>query len=490
MEGAVRMTRDLVFLGLITVLALVLRLWHLDSGLWYDEVLTLVDFVRLPASQIVQTYTSLNNHVFFTLQAHLSTTLLGEGAWQLRLPAVLFGVATVPLLWVLVRRIGAPKPWAYVCALLLAVSYHHIWFSQNARGYTGLIFWCLAATLAFVEGTKRPAWGPWIWFSIAATAAMYTHLSAAFYLVSLGLVYLWCAVTRPAALPGLASARPLIVVPLTSLLVLALYAPMIPDMLAAFQNVATPTVAETGGEEAMAVWRSPLWTLLEILRSLPVPLPVTLVMLPVLLSVLAFGFVGVWHQNRAVALVVPVSIVVSLVLLTLGGMRLWPRYFLPDLPLLLLFATAGAAGLAGFVGRITGRVALLTTVFWCFGIAASSLWAVKNYTAPKQDFTGAVALMRADSEPGARLGSIGLASLPVSTYFAPDWPVIESRAELDTLMAEGAPVWLMWAFDDHTRKTFPDIMERVERDFERVARLPGTLSGGSVYVVRSREARS
>ena len=236
--------RDAGLLAATCLLALVLRLWKLDASLWYDEVLTLTQFVRLPVQDIVTSYSTLNNHVFFSLQAHAAVALFGESAWALRLPAVLLGVATVPVLFALVRRIGAPLPWAQVSALLLATNYHHIWFSQNARGYTGLIFWCLLATIAFVAGSRRSAPAPWIWFSLAAALALYTHLSAAFYLLSLGLIY---AAMLPGALrgaggrtPGFASGWPLVAIPLTLVLVVALYAPMIPQMVTAFGKVAAP----------------------------------------------------------------------------------------------------------------------------------------------------------------------------------------------------------------------------------------------------------
>jgi mannosyltransferase len=486
--------RDAGLLAATCLLALVLRLWKLDASLWYDEVLTLVQFVRLPVQDIVTSYSTLNNHVFFSVQAHAAVALFGESAWALRLPAALLGVATVPVLFALVRRIGAPLAWAHVSALLLAVNYHHIWFSQNARGYSGLIFWCLLATLAFVAGSRRAGAMPWVWFSLAAAAALYTHLSAAFYLLSLGLIYAAMvpfARGRPSPRSaGLATGWPLIAIPLTAVLVLALYAPMIPQMIAAFGEVAAP-VAATGTEtvpEAVPSWRSPLWTLLEVLRSAPVPLPLTLVLLPVLLLTLAAGFVAIWRLDAAVALALPVSTAVTLAILVLAGMRLWPRYFLIDLPFLLLFATAGTAVLAGWIGRGGGLSRALTVAGWTLGIAASVVWASRNYTFPKQDFQGAVALVQAQSQPDDIRASVGLASLPLSTYFAPDWTVLETEADLDLVLATGRPVWIVYGFEDHSRGRHPALMARLDQDFREVAELPGTMGGGYLHVLRSDDA--
>ena len=212
--------------------------------------------------------------------------------------------------------------------------------------------------------------------------------------------------------------------------------------------------------------------------------------MPVLLLVLVLGFRGVWRHDPPLALVAPVSIVVTMGLLVAGGMRLWPRYFLADLPLLLIFATAGAAGLAGLLVRQAAGRQRLTTAFWVIGIVASALWATRNYVAPKQDFAGAVATVEAEAAPGDIRATLGLASLPISRYFAPDWTVIEDVAGLDRLLAEGRPVWIVWAFDDHIRQKDPDLMARVDARFDRVERRPGTLSGGSVYVVRSHPENS
>jgi predicted membrane-bound mannosyltransferase len=119
----------------ICALALALRLYKLGAPLWYDEILTLARFVRLPLGELLTTYTSLNNHVLFSLQAKLFSSLFGESAAVLRLPAVIMGVLSIAALYQLARKeVGS---WdARLTAILLAVSYHHIWFSQNARPVT------------------------------------------------------------------------------------------------------------------------------------------------------------------------------------------------------------------------------------------------------------------------------------------------------------------------------------------------------------------
>src|SRR5829696_6498101 len=125
--------RALGALAFITVAAVVLRVIGLDHGLWYDEIVTLVQSVRPSLSTIVTQFPGANNHPLYSVAAHLSVAAFGEEAWSVRLPAMLFGVATVPLLFWLGSAVSDRRE-ALLGAALLAVSYHHIWFSQNARG--------------------------------------------------------------------------------------------------------------------------------------------------------------------------------------------------------------------------------------------------------------------------------------------------------------------------------------------------------------------
>lgn len=483
--------RDIGLLGLCIAVGLALRFWKLDASLWYDEVFTLVEYVRLSPLEALTSYGTLNNHLFYTLQAQASVAMLGENPWALRLPAVIFGVATLPALFLFVRQIGGGLLLAHTSALLLAVNYHHIWFSQNARGYTGLIFWCLLATMAFVKGARHGGRGPWVLLSLAAAAALFTHLSAAFFLASFALVYGLVALVpawrRDA--PGLGSGTPLIAVPVTAVLVLILYSGAIPDMLATFQAFATPTLSP-GGVEAVPEWRSPWWTLLEVLRSLPLPLAATLVLVPVLAIVLFVGLAEVWRLNREVALLISISIAVTFAILIAAGTRIWPRFFLADLPFLLIAAAAGTLAVGRMIGGLVPRSGLgrgLGQAGLVVGAVASTIWALRNYDSPKQDFVGAIAVVEAAASPGDLRASFGLAATPMSTYFRPDWPVLATADDLEVLLATGKPVWIVYGFSDHSRIHHPDIVALIESRFEEVASLPGTLGMGWITVVRSKD---
>ena len=82
----------------LTVLGAALRIHNLAGGLWYDEIATLLDSVRPELRHIVTHYPGNNDHTLYSILAHLSITLFGEHAWSIRLPALIFGTASIPML--------------------------------------------------------------------------------------------------------------------------------------------------------------------------------------------------------------------------------------------------------------------------------------------------------------------------------------------------------------------------------------------------------
>src|SRR3954447_13233864 len=162
--------------------ALALRLYKLDVGLWYDEVLTYVGYARMPFGEILTTYNNENQHFVFTLLAHACFVVFGEGAWALRLPAAIFGVASIWALCVFARQVGSTRQ-ALFAAALFTFSYHHLWFSQNARGYSGLLFWALLSSYFLLRALREDRAGLWLAYAATASLGIYTHITMMFVIV-------------------------------------------------------------------------------------------------------------------------------------------------------------------------------------------------------------------------------------------------------------------------------------------------------------------
>ena len=169
-----------IVVGALLLIALALRLYRLDTELWLDELLLRVRYAPIEIRQLLSTYDSQNHQPLYSILANLSFMAAGGTDWSVRLPAVLFGVASLGAMWWFGRRVTS-KHEALLGVFLLTVSYHHVWFSQNARGYTTMMFLVVVATGLFrnlLEGSSHPrlyVWG----YAICMALATYTHLTVA-----------------------------------------------------------------------------------------------------------------------------------------------------------------------------------------------------------------------------------------------------------------------------------------------------------------------
>ncbi|MBW0007262.1 MAG: glycosyltransferase family 39 protein, partial [Sphingomonas sp.] len=133
--------------------AAALRLFGANDQLWFDEIATLLDSVRKPLGVIMTHFPSDNDHVFYSVLAHISVNLGGETPFMLRLPAILFGIASIPLIYTVGTRVTTRFE-AVASAMVATVAGYHIWFSQNARGYTMLLVLTLLGTQLIFDALK------------------------------------------------------------------------------------------------------------------------------------------------------------------------------------------------------------------------------------------------------------------------------------------------------------------------------------------------
>ncbi len=73
-----------------------------------------------------------------------------------------------------------PRVEAWAATAVLATSYHHVWFSQNARGFTLMGFLTLLATYFLLRAGRTGARRDYAIYALACAAGIYTHLTMAF----------------------------------------------------------------------------------------------------------------------------------------------------------------------------------------------------------------------------------------------------------------------------------------------------------------------
>lgn len=458
---------------------LALRLPRLGDGLWYDEIQTLVDYVRLPLGRIVTTYDSTNQHLLYSIGAHLSAAVAGESGWSLRFPAVVFGVASLPAAYLFASRL-APRPQALLTAALLCASYHHVWFSQNARGYTGLLLFSLLGTAWFLDllaGTTRRPGLTAAGYAVAMALATYTHVTAAVVVVAHGLVWLamvarhgWAGRRWGPALAGLV---------LAGTLSLQLYAPVLPQLVDTVLHPAAPSTPRS----TTAEWKSPVWFVAEALRGLAAGLPGGWAALAGGVVVALAGMARVWRQrSEAVWLVVLPGALTAGALLAMHH-NLWPRFFFFAAGFGALVAVVGTFAVAERVWPARGRVA---AALGLAGVAALSATTVPRAWAPKQDFGAAGSYVDAHRAPDDAVVTVDLTRLPYDRYYGRDWPAVDAAAGLEAIERAHPRTWVLYTFPIRLSAELPDVWARLGAAYDTAAVFPGTVGGGAVVVMVSR----
>jgi 4-amino-4-deoxy-L-arabinose transferase-like glycosyltransferase len=462
---------------LVAVLAagLALRLHGLGAGLWYDEILTFAKFARMPFGEIVSTYDSQNNHFLYSLAAHLSFLLLGENASAVRLPAVLFGVGSIAALWLLARRVTGARESLLACALL-TFSYHHIWFSQNARGYTGLLFFTNLSSWLLVRACRERRLSSWLLYGAVASLGMWTHMTMLFVILGHFVIYAWDALRRRS--PG-SPWSGLSGFVLAGLLAFQLHALVLPQLFGG--------TLWQGVEATVADWKNPAWTVLEFLRGLQ-GANVSPALAAAGLLVLGAGAAS-WAREEPIVvqlLFVPAALG-ALITITLGH-PLWPRFFFFAAGFAVLVAARATTVLGRWAARLlrgtprTGEV--LGTALAVAGILLM-LPSLRYVYAPKQDFEGAFAYVREHQQPGDVVVTVGIAADAFQKLCGVDWPAVEEPAALDAVRANARRTWLVYTLPLHVESVYPELMAKVREEFTVEAKFWGTLGGGTIFVCRA-----
>lgn len=480
-------------LALITLLALGLRLMGLDSDLWLDELLTLRGFAPLPVGEIITSYRSPNNHLLNTLFIKGSVALFGEHAWSVRLITALLGTASVPTLY-RVARLAMSRRASLGAALLLAVSYHHIFFSQNARGFTPYLFFALIACRALADGLREQRQGPWVVFGLANGLGLMSLLNAAFVIVVEVMVATVVVFRiRATGVPvGPLLRRLAVVFGVTGLCAFGVYAVALPDAYMIIANAYTAlsfTGSKAGSGDLTAV----------VVRGVTdgFGTGVLLAAIP-FLAVAGSGLVILWRRQWIVAALLFLPGVVTAVVLASRGMTFSPRHFLLWLPCAIVTAAVTIDALAGRLAATAPRRRATLTTGLVALLAITSVAALPRYYAvPKQPYSAAVrhlARTRADNE---WIFLVRPAVTGISYYAHRDQPhlvpyLVEIRAavSLDSALALRGTrhVRLVTTLEQYARKADSTLIANVRARFRRDTTFAATMGDGEISIWSERPA--
>jgi hypothetical protein len=467
-----------IFVYIISVLiaATALRLYGLNCGLWLDEILTYVNYFKTPYGEIIVSHDALNQHFLYSLFAHTSFLVFGDSAWSLRIPAVIFGVGSLWALYLFGRQVTSARE-ALLSVTLLAFSYHHIWFSQNARGYTGLLLFTLLASWIFLRGLHESLLRTWVLYAIVAALGVYTHITMLFVIIGHFIIYIISLFYRPKETwPGRWIGG-ILGFGLTGFFTFQLYALVLPQIFCS-------VVSE---KSIITAWNNPFWTILEFVKGLEVGFGGGFAAIAALL-VFGAGTVSFMREKPVVIglLLFPAIICTAVVIVALN--LLFPRFLFFTIGFGVLVIVRGTmllGDMAGRLLRLRSTISVSIGTGLCAVLILAAAMSVPLAYGPKQDYLGALTFVKKMKEPGDIIVTTGLAAFPYKNLYKTNWEAVETSHALKDIRSRSKRTWLLYTLPLHLQSVYPEVMDCIHEDFKVVKKFYGTLGGGTIFVCLS-----
>lgn len=176
---------DILLLYIALLLGGFLRFYRLGyQSIWGDEALTLQVYT------VGRTFPELLANIWhkgfhpplYFLIAHY-WYLLGQSEFMLRFPSAVFGVAAIPVMYLVTRRLFGNMA-AGVSALLIAIVPFHVWYSQEARMYSLQALLILASTLFFLRAWESRKPLDFALYALMTILGLFTQMGTVFLLAA------------------------------------------------------------------------------------------------------------------------------------------------------------------------------------------------------------------------------------------------------------------------------------------------------------------
>jgi hypothetical protein len=460
-------------IGGVLVLATALRMSSLGAGPSFEEIDLILHSARRPLGQVVSLLGGRDQHGLYPALAGISCAALGESAASARLPAALLGVASILALHRFALLVAGRRE-ALFAAALATVSYQHVWFSQSASAFTGLLCFTLLASASFVRmlaereprGIARPlAYGAWM------ALAAWMHAGALCVAAAHGLVWLALAWSTRRRAVRWNRWQPAVGFAFAVTLSLAAHALLLPQIFrawiespAASRTAASFDFARTLGELSRAVIGGPA-------------------VIGLGLAIALVGALGYLRKGPAVlaTMLAPVA-TTAIAVLALRPER-WPRLFFSSAGFAALVALRGCTEWVrvfsfGLLGGLARTLATTLLALACLMSAAT----LPGVWAPKQDFEGAQRFVEGMRVPGDAVVTIDRTVAPYRDYYTARWTAVDNLADLRRVEAAHPRTWIVYTSPDRMQSEHPDVWERIARDYAALQAFRGTLDGGDVFV--------
>ncbi len=168
---------------IILIFAFLIRLIGLNQSLWLDEAIGAIAAKNFTYTHLLTNFLKVDNHPpLYYLILKFWTSIFGYSETTLRMPSVLFSVATIFIVYLIARKITGKRYIGYAVALLLSFSSFFIYYSQEARMYAMAAFFAAFAFYAFIKLLEKSENIWWAIFSASITALVFTDYMPVFLL--------------------------------------------------------------------------------------------------------------------------------------------------------------------------------------------------------------------------------------------------------------------------------------------------------------------
>jgi uncharacterized membrane protein len=175
----------IILLSILILIGAFLRFYHLDyNSLWFDEAFTL--FTANHSLSGIWNIVSNNSAELATvvLTGEFSPPLFyyiehfmlifGKSEFILRFIPALLGTLTIPVFYGIGKEF-ADENVGIIIAALLTISPYHVFFSQEARNYSTMLFLFSLALFLLLVSLRTNSLHSWILFGVFSGLTLWTH---------------------------------------------------------------------------------------------------------------------------------------------------------------------------------------------------------------------------------------------------------------------------------------------------------------------------
>jgi mannosyltransferase len=176
-------TNAAFWLAIVIALGTALRLFRLGiRSFWLDEAVSAM-LARIDLHTFVSAVVHRQANMVLYYVLLRGWIRIGSSEFALRSLSVLAGVAAIPAIYLLGKRLFGARA-GRVAALLLCVHAFHIRYSQEARAYSLLMLLAVLSSLFFLRSLEEPSRQNWAAYIALSTLMVYAQVFGGWVLVA------------------------------------------------------------------------------------------------------------------------------------------------------------------------------------------------------------------------------------------------------------------------------------------------------------------